>query len=196
MCSGEQVWRRGRHLNISRKAKLPEVSIAALWVDHINSETRTGQKTSFKSCCLVFLDCWQYKNLAFQILRGLSLTKTVGCLWQDEVVLLKTLLVFMCVLCVHTRRPEVNSWCFLLLLSTFLGGQSLTGCRWAPGMYPPTFPLAGEIHNWMLHGCESLDSCPYVCIASTFPRPCDVSSLRDCWLLGRRTNEEFLFIIF
>lgn len=140
MCSGEQVWRQGRHLNISRKAKLPEVSIAAMWVDHINSETRTGQKTSFKSCCLVFLDCWQYKNLAFQILRGLSLTKTVGCLWQDEVVLLKTLLVFMCVLCVHTRRPEVNSWCFLLLLSTFLGGQSLTGWQVSSWDVPTDIP--------------------------------------------------------
>lgn len=125
VCSGD---RQGRRRNVSRK--LPEVSIAAMWASHINSKTRAGQKTSFESCCLIFLNCWQYKNLAFQMLRGLNLTKTVGCLWQDE-VLFYTLLVFMCVLCVHTRRPEVNFW-WLLLLSISGDSLSLAG-RWAPG---------------------------------------------------------------
>lgn len=134
-------WRQGRRRNVSRKAKLPEVSIAAMWASHINSKTRAGQKTSFDSCYLIFLNCWQYKNLAFQLL--------------------------------------VASIAVYFILGDSL---SLAG-RWAPGMYPPTFPSSGEIHG-MSHGCESLDSCPYACLASTFLRPCDVPSLRDCWLLG------------
>lgn len=158
VCSGEQVWRQGRCWNVSRKAKLPEVSIAAMWVNHINSQTRAGQKTSFKSKLLTVQKSSLPNSKRAQL-------KIVGCFWQDEVVLL--LLVFMCV---HTRRPEVNFWWLLLLPSTFFWGTELLGCTHLHFLVPGRYT-----------GCHM--SCPYVCLASTFPRPCDVPSLRDCWLL-------------
>lgn len=93
--------------------------------------------------------------------------------------------VYVCAVCAHKEARGQ-----LLVVSSFaLYLFEGTVSHWLAG------ELLGCTHLHFLVLGRYITGCHMGVRVWTFPQPCDVPSLRDCWLLGRRTNEELLFII-